>query len=400
MTIPGVEHLLVLVGSSRDQARAEKFGLSTPTRIGPISGVGGVLLAARRYARLLDHRYWFAPPASRERLPDVQLAWSIPAAAMIRAAPGYRQLTRLAAVLRTTPPAPRGSPAYRRLKHALAHTQPFALGRQARDSVAHPASARRGGLFQRDNIRLFDPPIDPAPRRVPDDEQRALRRELGIADDAFSVVLLADPPSAGDAHRFAFALGLAFAARIRVSGIVPCGLEAPSRLSRAAGFLRDHNRRWGLSVSPRPIDQLLRAADLAIALTPDPRLDESPLNTLSCGTTSIALALSLGVPVIGPASETIAAVLGPDLASACIGRRSTVNDAGGRLIEILSSPPALEDLRQRALSRARDMAQLDAFRRDLLAIMEEMTGRPTIRPGLPIPPALRDPLDAPVINHT
>lgn len=442
MAIPGVQHLLWIIGNDQDAARAAALGVRSETRIAVPLGMPE--LGARRYANLVWQRFW-SPESEREdlggggRTPDLQMCYSPHAAGLTRAAMGNRGMLRVALLART--PANigevrKGSIAAKRLSYALGSTQTLALHPSIREAYGKPASSRRGGLYGQDNIRLFEPPVPIvhggkiAP--VQSAERMALRRELGIPDECFSVALLADPPSAGDAHRFAFLLGLVFAAHVRVCGIVPgwtprggghVSEEGVASKARAAHFLRDHNRRWGMSVTEWPLARSLRAADIAVVLTPEPKLPES---RYSCGPTSIALALSMGVPVLSGFSPMVRDVVGPSLAGTCVGgvlgdgagltgySEFPVNQCAGKVIPVLSDPREIERLSGLAQARAKELcaplgsaekpasageaacAHLGAFERDLLALWEEMMHRPRMREGLPTPPALLDPMDAPV----
>jgi hypothetical protein len=409
LSIPGVEHLVWVIGSDAQAARAAELGVASSSRIVPPLGVPE--LAARRYSNLVWDRFWRPGRGSPgDRTPDIQMCWSIHAAGLTRAAMGNRAMLRLCALLRS--PAGerrRGSLASKRMAYALSHAQPIALHRSLREDYARAASKRRGGLYSRENIRLFAPPVPIRPEIVDPDEKSELRRELGIPSDAYSVVLLADPPNAADANRFAFLLGLVFAAHVRVCGIVPGGVGpgrsgiahlnggGAHRTQRAAHFLRDHNRRWGMSITGWPLERSLRAADVAVLLTPDPTI---PSSTDSAGPTSLTLAMALGVPIFSAFSPMARDTLGTKLADLCVAKAASsypINDAAGRLIPALGDAVLLHELQSTALRRAQLLADEDAFRRDLLAIWDEMTHRPRAREGLPVPPALRDPTNEPVL---
>jgi hypothetical protein len=416
MSIAGVDHELWVIGDARDEARVSSatpqgFGLPVSARIA--APLRRPQLAVRRFANVVEERYWSTD--HDHQTPDIQVSWSVNTASLLRSASGSRAALRLAMVVREPVPAIPGSLEYRRQKHALSHTQPVVFDDTVREAIARAASARRGGTFQADNIRIIDPPMLPQREPVSEAERAALKAALGLPPDFACVVYLNDPPSAGDVHRFAFLLGLVFAAHVRVSGVVPVGLGASGvdrmgfglggaglRSARAARFVRDHSRRWGLTLSEWPLHKLLRAADAAVYLPADHRLEPCAHNRASCGPTSIALALSLGVPVFTSECPMARRIFGEHsgLAPMCIGHGQTVNHAGAAMIPVLMDPARLADARRASSRRGQEIALADGFRRDLKALWEEMTSRPIARPGLPLPPALRDPEEAQVLVNT
>lgn len=421
MSIAGVDHELWVIGDHHDEARVSRafpdgFGLSVSARI--VAPLRRPQLAVRRFAKVVEERFWSTD--HDHKTPDIQVSWSVDTASLLRSASGSRAALRLAMVVREPMPAAQGSIEYRRQRHALSHTQSVVFDDTVRDAIARAASARRGGTFQADNIRLIDPPMPERAAPASDAERAALKHALGIPPEFACVVYLNDPPSAGDVHRFAFLMGLVFAAHVRVSGVVPVGVGASGvdrisfglsgsglggaglRSARAARFVRDHSRRWGLTLSEWPLQRLLLAADAAVYLPADDRMDPCPHNQASCGPTSIAMALAMGVPVFTSECPMARRIFGEHsgLSSVCIGHGRTVNHAGAAMIPVLADPVRLEDLRSASWRRGQEIALADGFRRDLKALWEEMTSRPIARPGLPLPPALRDPEEQQVLVNT
>lgn len=88
--------------------------------------------------------------------------------------------------------------------------------------------------------------------------------------------LLAAPASMGDARQFVFVLGLLYAAGLRMHGLVPTGaLNA----RRAARFVRDHGRRWGLREWTGPVHELASVCDALVcpaSTSEDERLTAGP----------------------------------------------------------------------------------------------------------------------------
>lgn len=97
-------------------------------------------------------------------------------------------------------------------------------------------------------------PVDrsaPGGRQQPGNDGR-------VAGDRQCVGLLADPASLGDARQFVFVLGLLYAAGLKVDGLVPAGAW---NSRRAARFVRDHGRRWGLREWTGPVHELAARCD-------------------------------------------------------------------------------------------------------------------------------------------
>lgn len=399
LDIPGVDHAVWSIAGSQAHRRATRAGITADVRILPALSIPE--LAARRASHLFNERYW--SPHAPLPTPDLIMCWSIGTMGLSRMVVGKRGVMRCGMFHRARPALRPGSPAYRREAYAVADVTAFAFGRPIRSAYARTASVGRGLTFLEDNIRLFEPPSPHTPRRISPEDRAAARARLGVPRDHRLIALLADPPRAGDAKRFTFLLGLLYAGHTRVTGVMPAGV---SRLGRAARYLREHDRRWGLIVSDLPLEDRLAAADAAVVLPADTRGAEpesaltDPLTLPSAGPVSVAAALALGVPVFSADPLVDRALLdGPDatstpLSDACLatdfGHDGLPNRIAGRLAPALRDDALLNRLGELSLKRAAAAHAADDFRRDLLALWQEVANFPIIRPGLPTPPILLD----------
>ncbi|MBC7772390.1 MAG: hypothetical protein H7210_07845 [Pyrinomonadaceae bacterium] len=137
---------------------------------------------------------------------------------------------------------------------------------------------------------LFSPPAAARVEIPPDNSgmDAATPRSDAQSGSPHVIGLLADPASLGDARQFVFVLGLLYAAGLRVDGLVPAGAM---NIRRAARFLRDHGRRWGLREWTGPVHDLARVCN---ALVCPARIDDP--DQLSAGPAVFAAARSAGRP--------------------------------------------------------------------------------------------------------
>lgn len=117
--------------------------------------------------------------------------------------------------------------------------------------------------------------------------RRSTRASLGLSDRTPLIVLLADPPRAGDARRFAFGLGLAEVGVGIFGAVVGSGSD---QLDRARRFHRLAARRSPLHVVEGSTLPWLPAADVAVL-----HGRRGPGSLAAART-----AIRLGIPLVGP----------------------------------------------------------------------------------------------------
>lgn len=370
MSIAEVHHEFWLVTDSCVERAAAAFGFESTDRIGTL--LGRAESAGPGLRTLLEQR----TDVCGEPIPDLVQCWSVRMLGAARAAFGKRIIPRCAVLVR-----PPGAEVVRRSRatrysntfeeRALDDTTLLALDRSTRDGWAPMASAGRGALRMRDNIRIS--PAPPLPLTSTTTRRSDARRALGLDDRDIAVVLLADPPDAGDSMRFAFQIGLQHVGGVRIVGIVPRGT---TNARRGARFVASHGRRWGLIESSRPLDQLIGAADVALwDVLEDGQVSSGPAMLAACvakGVTVAAAANPISIQLLATVPE-------------CIARDSSTRAVAGKLFELASDAPARANISARMASSAADMHARDAFRRTLLELWRERANVPTIRPGLPFP---------------
>ncbi len=375
MSIAGAEHALWLVTDSAGERSAAELGLRTTDRVGTV--LGRAESAGRGLRRLLEHRTDEVGLAT----PDLVQCWSVRMLGAARAAFGKRIIPRCGLLAR--PPLPdvlRRSDASRLSKtpeeRALDDTTLLTLDLHTRDAWAPTASSGRGALRMRDNIRLS--PAPPLPPPVDHAKRTEARRALGLGDRDIAVVLLADPPIAGDAMRFAFQVGLQHVGGVRITGVVPRGAV---NARRGARFVAGHGRRWGLVETSHPLEHILPAADVAL-------WDVRENGELTSGPTMLGVCIGAGVPVAAAAHPVSTGALAhvPE----CIARDGSIRAVAGKLFELASDAPARANIAHRMAAHATELRHADAFRRTLLDLWRERANVPVIRPGLPVPGSLTD----------
>jgi hypothetical protein len=138
----------------------------------------------------------------------------------------------------------------------------------------------------------FAPPPcpDPAQRRGP--ARTAARSELGLADGELLVMLLADPPDAGQARLFVTSVGIMHLANLPAHALIHA--SATDRY-RAVRHTASFDYPWDVLITDQPLATLLPAADIA--------LWHAPHEPDSGGVLLAHAAASLGLPVIAARSE-------------------------------------------------------------------------------------------------
>lgn len=373
MSIARAHHALWLVTDSAGECAAAEIGLQSADRISSI--LGRAETAGRGLRSLLEHR----TDETGEPAPDLIQCWSARMLGAARAAFGKRIIPRCGVLAR--PPCAdvverhRGTRLSRTPEErALDDTTLLTFDLESRDSWAPMASAGRGALRMRDNIR-----VSPAPPLVPRRtaaERAAARHALGLEDRDVAVLLLADPPRAGDSMRFAFQVGLQHVGGVRIVGIVPRGT---SNARRGARFVAGHGRRWGLIECAAPMSQVLPGADVAL-------WDVYEDGAVSCGSVLLGACIGAGVPVAAAAHPIAAAVLGAS--PECLARDSSTRAVAAKMFELASDAPARANIACRMAAHAADLESRDAYRRTLLALWQERANVPIIRPGFPVPASL------------
>lgn len=378
LSIEGVSHDLWLVTDSAGEQRARQLGLATTDRVPTRRGTLGPI--ARGMRRLLQNRYDDLGLPT----PDLVQCWSVRMLGIARAAFGKRAIPRCC-VLTRTPLPPATLPitgkwfAQRSIERALDDTTLLALDPTIREAWAPAASIGRGGLRMLDNIRLCEPPvITPPPEHSPHAPARdEARAALGLKSDEVAIALLADPPAAADAVRFAFLVGLIHCAGIRVVAITRPGTRGSRRSAR---FVAGHSRRWGLIETDHPLPNMLAAADIAV-------WDVGEDGVPSSGPLSIRAAMAAGVPIAAAWRPMAARALGA-AASDCLAASDTPQLVAGRMHALAQDATLRARVGEQCRRIAIESAQRDDFRRTLLALWQERANVPIIRPGLPIPEAL------------
>jgi hypothetical protein len=376
MSIGEASHALWLVTDSAGERVAADFGLTTSDRVGTI--LGRAESAGRGMRSLLEHR----TDDLGEPTPDLVQCWSVRMLGAARAAFGKRIISRCGVLVRPPSSATlRRAEAARFSKtpeeRALDDTTLLTLDMTSREQWAPMASAGRGAMRMRDNIRLAPaPPLPPTECAVGSPSRAAVREALGLDDGDIAVVLLADPPEAGDAMRFTFQVGLQHVGGVRITGIVPRGA---SHSRRGARFVAGHGRRWGMIDSARSLEQVLIGADIAV-------WDVADSGEVSSGPALLAACIAAGVPVAAAPHEISLGALAaiPD----CLSRDGSTRAVASRMFDFARDASVRATVSRRMLDHAAELRERDGFRRTLLALWRERANVPIIRPGLPVPAAL------------
>lgn len=185
-------------------------------------------------------------------------------------------------------------------------------------------------------ITLASPPT---PR--PELNRAGARERLGLDERDVALVLLADPPRAGDAHWFAALASLLSAAALPIVGIVPRGSASTAPARR---YLRLGTRSARIIWSGWSGWSLLAASDLAVLCPSGPGATGG--ERLAVGTAHAA-----GIPVVCPRPGLVAA-LAPPAVRAHLAARVGQAPEMGRLLLPLVRDPALRLRIGRSLRRS------------------------------------------------
>ncbi|MBX3357668.1 MAG: glycosyltransferase [Phycisphaeraceae bacterium] len=280
---PGHRHSIWLVGSSRCERRARDAGLTTTDRLPRPAGLAELAAPAMRALLAQRTQQWNGQP-------DIIQCWSVSSLALARLAMGNR-VPRVAAVF-SLPAANLSFIASARLRYAIS-------GSAGAPTLLVPSVDTRDAWMRAgaSDVRIAALPTLTPHRRDPVD---STRRHLLACDDPAAgkvVLLIADPPEAGDARAFGFLSGLLHVAGFRVCCVVP---TRTGRSRRAAVFTAAFDRRWGLVNWPGPIDTLLAAADLVLWTKP-----------AAGGAAMATTASRMGIPVVAFDCDLSRAALAP-----------------------------------------------------------------------------------------
>lgn len=210
------------------------------------------------------------------------------------------------------------------------------------------------------------------------------RARLEISDDEHVVGLLADPPSRGDARRFAYLAGLLGVGGVRTVAVVHA---SNAQVRRALRFHRECQRAWRMIVVSTPLAGVLPACDAALLdtvvlpthpLRAIPGIDPAPL---SADALAADLARAAGVPLVVPRVP-----LARELTDA---GHSPIIAAGDTALALASAAFAIHDQRPPMPPASEGPSAIDTLR----GLIAERLNQPL--PGFPLCPS--DPLP-PSIN--
>lgn len=299
-TFSDLRHEFCLIGGTYAEVRAEMAGVHTTTRLAPPGGRS--VLGWQAFRRLLrDHGE-----------PDLIHCWT-PASLPIA----------ILASKRSPPVVASGfGPPPRWAGRMLGRVNSAILLSSDDSKVWAPNGDGRCPVTQ----------ARPNPAESTDagrHRQAAARISQGLPEGGVGVVLLGDPPSVADAHRFAFVLGLLNVAGIDAWGVVPDGSGALLRARRLlgrAGPLAPLLFECAAPIGPPQID----ACDFAFAFTPT----QGRAGAIAW---QIAMAHARGVPTVGPQALQRLGLHDPTLASRCLARVDLSSELALRLIDLASN---------------------------------------------------------------
>lgn len=234
--VPGFVHQLWLIGG--EHARAGARSLCSAIDRTACAPLGISELATRTVRR------WTTEPGQR---PDLIVAWS--EAALGLAALAAPEIAAVGMMTSSPLRSWRGVAAEWLQRRALARTPIMTCGRGLRDAWTAAGASVTGEIA--------------LPGRVPASlrDRAAVRQELGLEPNEVAVLLLADPPTLGDAKRFAHLLGI-----MEVCGCPAVGLVGDSVTGwpRAARFVRRFGTDWPFIRFQGPWLDALAAADVVV----------------------------------------------------------------------------------------------------------------------------------------
>jgi hypothetical protein len=263
---------------------------------------------ARRVSPRLG-RAWLSAPALRGplrsalRSHDVLVAWSPDALAALHAAIAPRSAPLVGVF--TSPPPLAG-----RHQSASSWIRRAALAR-AVVLCFSPTAAAGWAAAGAGDVRTA--PAHVSGRLASPASRASVRAELEIADDEHVMALLADPPSLGDARRFAYLAGLLGVGGVRTVGVIH---SASAQVRRALRYHRECQRAWRMIVIDGPLASVLPGCDAAMIDTVVlPTHPLRPLATtgpapLTADALAAPLALAAGVPLVVPRSTLADDLLG------------------------------------------------------------------------------------------
>jgi hypothetical protein len=288
--IPGVRHDVWLLGSEKDAALARLVGLHDFQRVTITAGVPESAVRALWRLRAAGSPNRAADASGFDAL----LAYS-PAAVGLGA--GVFARPRSFPVIGVMPVSPAA---------AALGLLPSLAGRRMHHCTRRATIVPLGAALQRTwaaalglGATAISSPIAGLPH-VNSTARARTRAELGIGPDEMAVLLLADPPSGGDARRFAQIVSMARLAGAPVVGLMHAQTDQQARALRFAFVNR---RSFEMIRYSGPVTGALAAADVCVWDTP-PRVGAGGIGGTpgQMGTASgpvLALAAAAaGIPII------------------------------------------------------------------------------------------------------
>jgi len=265
-------HHTLAIGPAGTRAGLEALGVPVTHTLAPLdTRLPGqldvpIIPSARRVAAWLGHLSATLPRPARL----VVHAWSVDARDLMSRALG---IAGLRATLLCTPLHPPRGPS----------------------DLASPITATLAPLAERWTINAHTPPtFAPPPAQSPTQQanlRAALRQQLGLKPTELGVLLLADPPAAGQARQFVSSVGMLHLADIPAHAIVH---QDATDVHRAVRHSAAFSHPWDIFVTPRPLAAMLPAIDLAIWHGPD--------HPAPAGLLLAHAAAAAGIPVVAPST--------------------------------------------------------------------------------------------------
>jgi hypothetical protein len=363
MAIHGFAHAAWIIGDTRDERRAWALGVESTDRVTPFAHLPSS--AVRRVRHLAGERFGAAVGGP----PQIVCCYSLPALGLARAALGRRRPWRLGILAGAPKDLGFSADVDRQAAYAMHDATVATFSRALQNTLAPTASARRGGTYLRDAIRLFDAPasfnvidrIDPSARD-------RLRAALGLEPSDTVIALLADPPEHADAARVLFELGLCFTVGHRLIGLVRSGA---TRERRGARFVRDHGRRWDLLHADLSLAEQALACDIAIIGSAGVR---GPIG--SAGPIGAAVCAQLQRPLIIAPSAYPAGV-DDDLPPAIVATDDSRRAVAAALLKTLESDPLRAEIKYSQQAWGERAKAANRFAGTLAELWHELNDTPS-----------------------
>lgn len=247
----GVVHAVLLIGSAADEVRAWDVGLLSTDRVEIARRAGGRVIAAAGVKRWLASRGGLRGGGAV----DLLQCWCLETAAL-----AMRCATGLALSVTMVDAGRGGAGAMNGGRGAV-----FSV---LDESHVHEAERTVRASGAGSKVRVLDLPrelgldMSAASRSRAGSEPGAQMLERFGIDPGARVIAYATADSArGEATFFAFTLGLLRVAGVECAGVMARGLP---HARRAAKFVRDHGRTWGLCETDLGMRNVLACADVCV----------------------------------------------------------------------------------------------------------------------------------------